>query len=160
MFALAVLSVMVAIAADAVKAVTVSFWIGGLANGLVGEQFGSGITTMAIQQGGVGLLLTVLLITTPPMAANFFQGTLGAFANYPAWTGAGMAAGQRPGESGYRGASSAAPADLGSRDGRDRGGIASSPSQNGLNQRVAGTGQDQPLMTPGSRGAANQGARE
>lgn len=158
MFSLAVLSVMVSISTDVVKAISISFWVGGIANGLLGDQFGSGITTMAIQQGGVGLLLTVLLITTPPMAANFFQGTLGNFANYPAWSGAGMAAGQRPGESGYRGGSNA-PTNNDMANNR-MGGLAPSLTQNGLNQRVTGAGQEQPQVTTGSRGVANQGGRE
>ncbi|WP_242691133.1 type IV secretion system protein [Lysobacter enzymogenes] len=37
--------------------------------------------TQAMQQGGIGLLMTVLLVTIPPTAAMFFQGTVGSF-NY------------------------------------------------------------------------------
>ena len=103
MFSMAVLAAMVAIATNVVTAVSISFWSTGLISGLIGEQFNSGISTMAMQQGGLGLLLTVLLVSTPPMAANFFQGTLGGFSNFSAWSGGMAAAGQRPGESGYRG---------------------------------------------------------
>lgn len=39
---------------------------------------------MALQQGGLGLVLTTLIITAPPMAAAFFQGTLGQFTAYSA----------------------------------------------------------------------------
>ncbi|MFA0925036.1 hypothetical protein ACDH50_18840, partial [Xanthomonas fragariae] len=38
----------------------------------------------ALQQGGLGLVLTTLIITAPPMAASFFQGTLGQFTAYSA----------------------------------------------------------------------------
>lgn len=158
MFSLAVLAVMVSIATDVVKAVSISFWVGGLANGLVGDQFGSGITTMAIQQGGVGLLLTVLLITTPPMVANFFQGTLGNYANYPAWSGAGMAAGQRPAESGYRG-SGASPSAV--TDGNATGNASFAGNMHsGVNQRITGVSQSQLQQSQGSRGVAPQGGRE
>jgi len=36
----------------------------------------------AMQQGGMGLILTTLILTAPPMAAFFFQGTLGSFIAY------------------------------------------------------------------------------
>jgi len=42
------------------------------------------------EQGGIGLILTMLIITVPPMAANFFQGTLGNFMHYSAFGGAGV----------------------------------------------------------------------
>ena len=44
--------------------------------------FTEGMTSMALQQGGMGLILTTLILTAPPMAAMFFQGTLGAFMAY------------------------------------------------------------------------------
>ena len=37
------------------------------------------------EQGGIGLILTMLIITVPPMAANFFQGTLGNFMHFSAF---------------------------------------------------------------------------
>ncbi|MCC8535496.1 hypothetical protein LN474_00460, partial [Xanthomonas codiaei] len=61
-------------------------------NGFTGE----GISSMALQQGGLGLVLTTLIITAPPMAAAFFQGTLGQFTAYSA-LGQLDRAGQSPG---------------------------------------------------------------
>lgn len=43
----------------------------------LGSGAGEGLNTLAMQQGGLGLILTILLITCPPMAAMFFQGVLG-----------------------------------------------------------------------------------
>lgn len=40
---------------------------------------------MAMQQGGLGLLMTLFLVTVPPMAAAFFQGTVGQFMAYNAF---------------------------------------------------------------------------
>jgi type IV secretion system protein VirB6 len=74
MFSLAVLSVMVGIALDVVTAVAASFWVGSF----IGAD-NEGINSMAMQQGGLGLVLTMLIISAPPMAANFFQGTMGSF---------------------------------------------------------------------------------
>lgn len=65
-----------------------------------------GINSQAMQQGGLGLLLTTLIITAPPMAAMFFQGTLGGFSAYatmgPHLTqqGGGGAPGGHPGNAG------------------------------------------------------------
>jgi type IV secretion system protein VirB6 len=82
MFSLAVLSVMVGIALDVVTAVAASFWIGSF----IGAD-NEGINSMAMQQGGLGLVLTMLIISAPPMAANFFQGTMGQFMAYSQFGG-------------------------------------------------------------------------
>ena len=71
---------MVMLAMDLTLAVAAAFWANNLLS-MISEQ---GINTMAIQQGGLGLILTMLLISAPPMAATFFQGTLGSFMHYNA----------------------------------------------------------------------------
>ncbi|MGV8958887.1 MAG: hypothetical protein ACOH1V_00635 [Stenotrophomonas sp.] len=40
------------------------------------------MTSQAMQQGGMGLILTTLILTAPLMAGMFFQGTLGSFIAY------------------------------------------------------------------------------
>jgi hypothetical protein len=60
-------------------------------------QHAEGFSSQAMQQEVVGLLLTVLIISVPPMARMFFQGTLGNFMHFSAF--AGGAAG-RPGSHG------------------------------------------------------------
>jgi type IV secretion system protein VirB6 len=103
MFSMAVLSAMVSIALKMVTAVAEAFWATALAGSLLGSDFSDGMTSQAMQQGGMGLILTALIISAPPMAAMFFQGTLGQFMAYSQFGGAGNAVGSRPGESGYRG---------------------------------------------------------
>jgi type IV secretion system protein VirB6 len=49
-----------------------------------------------MEQGGVGLLMTMLIISAPPIAAQFFNVTLGSFMAYSAFSGAGA----RPGPQG------------------------------------------------------------
>lgn len=70
---------------------------------------GAGLATQAAEQGGVGLLMTVLIVSTPPMAAVFFNGTMGNFLYYPAFGmggargAAAMQTGLPPGAFGGRG---------------------------------------------------------
>ncbi|NOT87398.1 MAG: type IV secretion system protein [Lysobacter sp.] len=82
MFSLGVLSVMVSLALDVVLAVAASFWVGNF----LGTNT-EGISSMALQQGGLGLVMTMLIVTVPPMAASFFQGTLGNFSYHSAFGG-------------------------------------------------------------------------
>src|SRR3546814_10814825 len=89
---LALLSVMVAIALKMVLAVAAAFWVGSFTGATT-----EGINSMALQQGGLGLILTVLIVTAPPMAASFFQDMLGAFTLYTAFSSAGGAAASRNG---------------------------------------------------------------
>lgn len=89
MFSLGVLSVMVAIALKVVKAVSIAFWV----NTFIGGS-NEGVNSMAMQQGGLGLVMTMLIISAPPMAAAFFQGTLGQFSAYSQFGGS---AGTQPG---------------------------------------------------------------
>ena len=59
-----------------VLGVAVGFWTMTTLSALTGVSLSDGMTTIALQQGGVGLLLTVLIVTTPPMAAQFFNGSI------------------------------------------------------------------------------------
>lgn len=95
MFSLAVLSAMVSIALRMVTDVAVGMWASDALGSLIlgGGGDAVGYSSRALQSGGMGLILTLLLITVPPMAANFFQGTLGQFAAY-ATMGPHLAPGQ------------------------------------------------------------------
>lgn len=84
LFSLSVLSFMAALSMDIVAAVSTSFWTGKL----MGSN-PEGINSLALQQGGLGLILSTLLISVPPAAANFFNGMLGQFT--PGSVFAGMA---------------------------------------------------------------------
>jgi len=83
MFSMAVLAAMVSIALDMVVRVAATFWTTALVQEFIlKESMSDGMTSQAMQQGGMGLILTALILTTPPMAAMFFQGTLGTFMAY------------------------------------------------------------------------------
>ena len=57
--------------------------VGALAASVIAADFlganTSGFTQVAMQQGGLGLILSTLLITVPPMAGSFFSQALGAY---------------------------------------------------------------------------------
>ena len=100
MFSMAVLSAMVSIALDMVIRVSAAFWTSSLINSFFLEDaMSDGMTSQAMQQGGMGLILTTLILTAPPMAAMFFQGTLGSFMAYSQIGGSAAAGpqGQPPG---------------------------------------------------------------
>ncbi|WP_233577628.1 type IV secretion system protein [Xanthomonas citri] len=78
-FSLSVLSFTVSLATKVVGAVALAFLVKYAMPGSSGE----GISSMALQ-GGLGLVMTTLIVTAPPMAAAFFQGTLGQFTAYSA----------------------------------------------------------------------------
>ncbi|NUO75678.1 MAG: type IV secretion system protein [Lysobacter sp.] len=106
LFSMAVLSAMVSISLEMVTRVSAAFWTTALAGKLMGTDFSDGMTSQAMQQGGMGLILTVLIVSAPPMAAMFFQGLLGTPSAYNSMGGAGSAApgaGMPPGYGGSAG---------------------------------------------------------
>jgi type IV secretion system protein VirB6 len=82
MFSLAVMSFMTSVAFKMVGAVAAAFAAQYIAAMNAGGAPAEGISSMAMQQGGLGMILTLLLVTVPPMAAQFFQGTMGSFSAY------------------------------------------------------------------------------
>ncbi|WP_157489298.1 type IV secretion system protein [Lysobacter sp. Root916] len=99
LFSMAMLSVVTAIALELAVDVAKALWMAKLVNGILGTDT-EGLTSQAMQQGGIGLLLTVLIVTVPPAAAMFFQGTVGNFAVTSAF---GFGAGAAQGASGSNG---------------------------------------------------------
>ena len=104
-FSMAMLAFISSLALQLSLRVAAALWSANVINTITGNS-AEGFSTQAMQQGGVGLLLTVLIISVPPMAAMFFQGTLGNFLPYTVF-GSGAASrpgpqGQPPGSYGYR----------------------------------------------------------
>ena len=84
LFSMAVLSLVSAMVLKLTLAVAAAFWADTFINGL-SQANSAGLATQAMEQGGVGLLMTVLIVSTPPMAAMFFNGTMGNFLYYSAF---------------------------------------------------------------------------
>lgn len=85
MFSMAVLSFTVTVAMKMVGAVAANFATQYGVMMAMGGDDSPGVNTMALQQGGLGIFLTVLIVSVPPMAAGFFQGALGSFMHYSAF---------------------------------------------------------------------------
>lgn len=79
LFSMSMLSVVVSLALELMAKVAVALWVA-KAIGIPGTD-AEGLGTQAMQQGGIGLLMTTIIVTVPPAAAMFFQGTVGSF-NY------------------------------------------------------------------------------
>jgi hypothetical protein len=135
MFATAMLAVVSDIAMDLVENISGALFVSDLFTNLLGSAALSGNTAgimqASMQQLGLGLILSTLLISTPPMAAQFFNGVMGQFNHMGAFGGGGMpVAGMAPmggyvgaggygaaGAAGARGANgAAAPSTAGSRN--------------------------------------------
>jgi len=71
-----------------------------------------GISCMAMQQGGLGLILTVLIMRVPEMTAQFFMGALGQFMHYSSF-GALGGTNNQPGPRGELPGSYQAPTESG-----------------------------------------------
>lgn len=143
---MAVLAAMVSIALDMVVRVAATFWTTALVQEFIlKESMSDGMTSQAMQQGGMGLILTALILTTPPMAAMFFQGTLGTFLAYSQIGGGASASpsadGRPPGMS--------APPPAPSADGSH-----GQTQHSATMPRLDGS-RGAPVQTPGTRGNAS-----
>jgi len=97
LFSMAMLSVVTAIAMRLCLSVAEALWAANMINSLIpGAAGAEGLSSLALQQGGIGLLMTVLIVSVPPMASMFFQGTMGNFLTYSAMGGAN----NKPGDGG------------------------------------------------------------
>lgn len=97
LFSMALLTVTATLALDMVIAVGMSFWVSNL---LVGAE---STESMAMQQGGLGLIMSTLIVGAPPMAAMLFQGTLGQFSGYSVFPGSQQQSSAQPGSPGNPG---------------------------------------------------------
>ncbi|ACF52142.1 TrbL/VirB6 plasmid conjugal transfer protein [Stenotrophomonas maltophilia R551-3] len=152
MFSMAVLAAMTGIAMKMVSKVAFAFWGSTLTGTLMGQNFSEGMSSMALQQGGMGLILTTLILTAPPMAAMFFQGTLGSFMAYSQIGGSAVPAspgpnGQPPGSTGGQSYRPQAPAGEGG---------GSPMGMQVANPRLH-VGPDSATHSPGLRGNAGTG---
>ncbi|MBB3177523.1 type IV secretion system protein [Variovorax sp. Sphag1AA] len=91
LFSMAVLNLMISMVLELTLRVAGALWGTQALSAITGTN-AEGFTSQAMQQGGVGLLMTVLIVSTPPMAAAFFRGVLGQFLSLSAF-GFGMGGG-------------------------------------------------------------------
>lgn len=77
LFSMSMLSVVVSMTLELMANVATTLWLA-KAVGIPGTD-SEGLGMQALQQGGIGLLMTVLIVTVPAAAAIFFNGTAGTF---------------------------------------------------------------------------------
>lgn len=95
LFRLSIVAVMTGIALKMVCAVAAAFWadrlinaaVSKLTDGTVDLQMAEGVTSMALQQGGLGLILTALIFYVPKMGAEFFSGVIGEASHFSLFGG-------------------------------------------------------------------------
>lgn len=75
LFSLSVLSFVSNLLLDLTVRIAAFMWMAKLVN--IPGAATEGITNQAMQQGGVGMIMTVLIIGVPPLAAHFFQVQIG-----------------------------------------------------------------------------------
>jgi type IV secretion system protein VirB6 len=105
LFSIAMLYVVTSIVLKLTVNVAAALWTASIVNHLLSTGT-EGFSSQALQQGGIGLLLTVLIVSVPPLAATFFQGTVGQFYAFSQFGGSGNRLGpqgQPPGQYGGHG---------------------------------------------------------
>ena len=112
MFATAMLAVVSDISMDLVENISGALFVSDLFTNLLGSAALSGNTAgimqASMQQLGLGLILSTLLISTPPMAAQFFNGVMGSFSSYNHLASVGIPAPGMPPMSSYGGGATGA----------------------------------------------------
>ena len=119
MFATAMLAAVSDISMDLVENISGSLFVSNIFTSLAeGSGFTSaastasggaaGIMQASMQQLGLGLMLSTLLISTPPMAAQFFNGVMGSFSSYNHLASVGIPAPGMPPMSSYGGGATGA----------------------------------------------------
>jgi len=85
LFSMSMLSVVSAMVLKLSTKVAIALWASKVIMGTDTE----GLSSQALQQGGIGMLLTVLIITMPTVAAALWQGNMGSFMHFSAFSGGG-----------------------------------------------------------------------
>ncbi len=160
-FSMALLSFISSLVLNLMLRVAAAYWTASTINTLT-NQGTEGFTSQSMEQGGIGLMMTVLIISVPPIAANFFAGTLGSFMSYSVFGGAGARAGamrsQGVDPSASYGGSSTPRSDTGQTDGMSQHSRGNSVLP-GLDPRITGSGRSSgaaPTPPPGTYGLADK----
>ncbi|KGR58935.1 Type IV secretion system protein virB6, partial [Xanthomonas vasicola] len=149
LFSMAMLSVVTAMVLKFTAKVAAAYW----AARLITLGNAEGLSSQALQQGGIGLIMTGLIISVPTLAAAIWQGNMGTFMAYSAFDRGGAAS---PGPQGqpagsYMPQRTAASGDRSDANVQKTGGTTS--------WTIAGTDSSE-TAAKGSRGLAGQNSRD
>ncbi|WP_440985757.1 type IV secretion system protein [Xanthomonas sontii] len=145
LFSMSMLSVVSAMVLKFTAKVAAAYW----AMKFIPLANAEGLSSQALQQGGIGLLMTVLIVTVPTIAAAVWQGNMGTFMTYTAF---GPATASSPGPQGQPpGSYSQAKPESNSSV------VESSRSTTSLPNPARGSGESTAVhQQPGSRGNAQR----
>ncbi|CAD1792353.1 type IV secretion system protein [Xanthomonas prunicola] len=145
LFSMAMLSVVTAMVLKFTAKVAAAYW----AARLITLGNAEGLSSQALQQGGIGLIMTGLIISVPTLAAAIWQGNMGSFMHFSAFGGG---AASTPGPQGQP-AGSYVPQQVAK--GGEQSASGSSATSNATT-RIAGATPTQAPQPVGSRGQAGQ----
>ncbi|WP_126944470.1 type IV secretion system protein [Xanthomonas sp. BRIP62418] len=143
LFSMAMLSVVTAMVLKFTAKVAAAYWA------VKFIKFGDaeGLSSQALQQGGIGLIMTMLIVTVPTIAAALWQGNMGTFMAYSAFNNTAA-----PGPQGQP-AGSYIPQQVAKSEERS---AATNSSLHSQATRVTQTAPAQLTQPAGSRGQAGQ----
>ncbi|WP_024419894.1 type IV secretion system protein [Pseudomonas avellanae] len=149
LFSMAMLSVVTAMVLKFTAKVAAAYW----AARLITLGNAEGLSSQALQQGGIGLVMTLLIISVPTLAAAIWQGNMGTFMAYSAFDRGG---GSSPGPQGQP-AGSYVPQRTAASEDRSEANV-----QKGVGtatRTIAGADSSE-TVAKGSRGLAGQNSRD
>ncbi|CAD7714402.1 MULTISPECIES: type IV secretion system protein [Gammaproteobacteria] len=149
LFSMAMLSVVTAMVLKFTAKVAAAYW----AAQLITLGNAEGLSSQALQQGGIGLVMTLLIISVPTLAAAIWQGNMGTFMAYSAFDRGGAAS---PGPQGQP-AGSYVPHRTAASEDRSEANV-----QKGVGtatRTIAGADSSE-TVAKGSRGLAGQNSRD
>ncbi|MEA9629597.1 Type IV secretion system protein virB6 [Xanthomonas campestris pv. campestris] len=148
LFSMAMLSVVTAMVLKFTAKVAAAYW----AAQLITLGNAEGLSSQALQQGGIGLIMTMLIISVPTLAAAIWQGNMSTFLTYTAFGGGSAAS---PGPQGQPAGSYPAPA-------KNSDTSRSSESLAGLSNPGVSSGYSPPVVQQpsGYRGIAGQDSND
>ncbi|XUP37848.1 type IV secretion system protein (plasmid) [Xanthomonas axonopodis pv. vasculorum] len=142
LFSMSMLSVVTAMVLKFTAKVAAAYW----AAQIITLGKAEGLSSQALQQGGIGLIMTGLIITVPTLAAAIWQGNMGTFMAYSAFGSAAS-----PGPQGQP-AGSYVPQQIARNTNQAQG----SNTESTAAVKAIGGSNSAPVQEPGSRGNAGR----
>ncbi len=143
LFSMSMLSVVTAMVLKFTAKVAAAYWV----VKFIPLASAEGLSSQALQQGGIGLIMTMLIITVPTIAAALWQGNMGTFLSYTAFNNTAALGPQGQPAVSYMPAQVA----RNSNPGEERGADSTS-----TNKIITGNTNSTPIQVAGSRGNASR----
>ncbi|WP_228734018.1 type IV secretion system protein [Xanthomonas euvesicatoria] len=147
LFSMAMLSVVTSMVLKFTAKVAAAYW----AVKFIPFGNAEGLSSQALQQGGIGLIMTMLIVTIPTIAAALWQGNMGTFLTYTAFNSAASPGPQGQPAGSYMPQRTAPNEDRGNTNAISNVGVPSRPT-------IAGSDSSESVAS-GSRGLAAQNSR-